>query len=86
MVALAASQDPDGARVTLELSYHNCSGICCRIKRKTEVDVQALAQGFKQAAETAYKAVMKPTEGTILTVAREIGEIAISLSKRRRTY
>ena len=36
------------------------------------------AQALKKGSETAYKAVMKPKEGTILTVARVIGEDAVS--------
>lgn len=43
-------------------------------------DIKTLAKAFKQAANTAYKAVMKPTEGTILTVARECGDYAVSIS------
>jgi DAK2 domain fusion protein YloV len=42
--------------------------------------VQDLAEGLEQAAEIAYQAVMKPVEGTILTVSREVGERAIELS------
>ncbi|MGM0370079.1 MAG: DAK2 domain-containing protein [Bacillota bacterium] len=42
--------------------------------------VKDLAAGLEQAAEVAYQAVMKPVEGTILTVAREVGECAIDLS------
>jgi DAK2 domain fusion protein YloV len=38
------------------------------------IDGAVLAQAFGLAAERAYKAVMKPTEGTILTVARVVGE------------
>ncbi|HZK33211.1 MAG TPA: DAK2 domain-containing protein [Tissierellaceae bacterium] len=45
---------------------------------KDTVDIKTLSYAFKQAAETAYKAVMKPTEGTILTVARECGEYAVA--------
>ena len=37
---------------------------------EAELDVPILANAFDRAAETAYKAVMKPKEGTILTVAR----------------
>ncbi|WP_268913038.1 DAK2 domain-containing protein [Lentilactobacillus sp. SPB1-3] len=37
---------------------------------KTELSAQDLADGFIAATETAYKAVMKPTEGTVLTVVR----------------
>lgn len=47
-------------------------------------DTKLLANAFKQASETAYKAVMKPTEGTILTVARECGEYAMSIYKEER--
>ena len=39
-------------------------------------NVQLLANAFKKASDYAYRAVMKPTEGTILTVAREMGECA----------
>ena len=43
---------------------------------KSEIDVKVLADIFRQAKESAYKAVMKPTEGTILTVARMMSEFA----------
>ncbi len=46
-----------------------------------EVGINTLARAFKEAANTAYKAVMKPTEGTILTVARECGDYALSIAK-----
>lgn len=39
-----------------------------------KIDRESLAASFKRAAETAYKAVMKPKEGTILTVARGMSE------------
>ncbi|MCL2352935.1 MAG: DAK2 domain-containing protein [Firmicutes bacterium] len=39
-------------------------------------DGRRLAEAFRKASDTAYKAVMKPREGTILTVAREMGEQA----------
>ncbi len=41
------------------------------IKKEKEIDAQILCAAFQKAVETAYKAVMKPKEGTILTVARE---------------
>ena len=41
-----------------------------------EIDVQVLSDAFEKAVETAYKAVMKPKEGTILTVARGMAEKA----------
>ncbi len=45
-----------------------------------EIDVQILADAFEKGVETAYKAVMKPKEGTILTVARGMANRAIELS------
>lgn len=52
-------------------------GFALGLSDKDEANVEDLANGFKSAADTAYKAVMKPTEGTILTVARECGEFAM---------
>ncbi len=46
-----------------------------------EVDVDTLAKAFEKAVESAYRAVMKPKEGTILTVARGGSEIAEKLAK-----
>lgn len=40
-----------------------------------------LSDGFVRAVETAYKAVMKPKEGTILTVAKGVAEKAVELSE-----
>ena len=42
------------------------------------VDSKTIAESFKAASDTAYKAVMKPVEGTILTVARETAEKAMN--------
>ncbi len=42
------------------------------IKEHDEVDIPLLSDSFEKAVETAYKAVMKPKEGTILTVAKGI--------------
>lgn len=46
-------------------------GFTKAIKYSTEIDMELLAEALQRATETAYKAVMKPKEGTILTVARE---------------
>ncbi|SHE27377.1 DAK2 domain-containing protein [Alkalibacter saccharofermentans] len=43
-----------------------------------ELDIQNAAQALQYASDMAYKAVMKPTEGTILTVARGMAEFAMS--------
>ncbi len=56
-------------------------GFTKAIKDLEEIDVPALANALDKARETAYKAVMKPKEGTILTVARGISEKALQLSK-----
>lgn len=45
-----------------------------------EIDVQILAEAFQKAVETAYKAVMKPKEGTILTVAKGMANRALELA------
>ena len=52
-----------------------------KVIRNYEVlDAQILANAFQKAVETAYKAVMKPKEGTILTVARGAAEKAAELA------
>ena len=43
-------------------------------QNSAELTIPDVAEGFAKAVETAYKAVMKPKEGTILTVAREMAE------------
>ena len=50
------------------------------IKEHEEVNVTVLAEAFDKAVETAYKAVMKPKEGTILTVAKGANEKAHELA------
>ena len=56
-------------------------GFTKSIREAEEIDVKALAEAALRAKETAYKAVMKPKEGTILTVARGIAEKAIELAE-----
>lgn len=55
-------------------------GFTRSIKTLDVIDIPALAEAFEKAVETAYKAVMKPKEGTILTVARGAAEKARELS------
>ena len=50
------------------------------IKNCTTIDKIVLCDAIERACETAYKAVMKPKEGTILTVARGAADKAIELS------
>ncbi len=49
------------------------------VKEQKEIDVTVLAAACIRAKETAYKAVMKPKEGTILTVAKGIAEKAAEM-------
>ncbi len=51
------------------------------IRDYEELDAAIIADSFDKAVETAYKAVMKPKEGTILTVAKGVAERAMELSK-----
>lgn len=46
-------------------------GFTRSVQKSEELDATAIAAALEKAVETAYKAVMKPKEGTILTVARE---------------
>lgn len=52
-------------------------GFAKGLKGKTEADGQDIAEALTIGVEAAYKAVMKPTEGTILTVARVAAENAV---------
>ena len=54
-------------------------GFTKAIQGKKELDPIVLANAFEKAVETAYKAVMKPKEGTILTVAKSMAEKAREL-------
>lgn len=52
-------------------------GFSKSIENENEIDAIQFAKAFQAGVNTAYKAVMKPVEGTILTVAREAGEAAV---------
>ena len=56
-------------------------GFCKVIAGYDEVDVTVLCDAFQKAVETAYKAVMKPKEGTILTVAKGAADKALELAE-----
>ena len=49
------------------------------IKTVDEIDVDIMCEAIQKSCETAYKAVMKPKEGTILTVARGVADKALEL-------
>ena len=56
-------------------------GFAKSVLNKKELTPQDLAQALQGGVETAYKAVMKPQEGTILTVARKSAEAAKKVAK-----
>ena len=56
-------------------------GFCKEIKTAEQIDIPTLANAFARATETAYKAVMKPKEGTILTVAKGMADKAAELAE-----
>ncbi|MFI3206384.1 MAG: DAK2 domain-containing protein [Clostridia bacterium] len=81
---LTASAMLRGARgnsgVILSLLFR---GFSVGLAEQEEADASALVKALKVGVEEAYSAVMKPTEGTILTVARvasELGEAALEMS------
>lgn len=53
-------------------------GISKEVKGKQQIDVREFAAALKKGSDAAYKAVMNPTEGTILTVAREVAQTAVA--------
>jgi len=86
---LQANRDKNVSEVAKILAYSTLRGargnsgvILSQLMRgisRTFTDIQSatlmdFSNAFKKATETAYRAVMKPTEGTILTVARETSE------------
>lgn len=56
-------------------------GFCKNIEDAETIDAKTFAESFEAGVDTAYKAVMKPVEGTILTVARESAAAGIESAK-----
>lgn len=56
-------------------------GFCKVIAEYDEINVQVLTDALQKATKTAYKAVMKPKEGTILTVAKGMSDKALLLNE-----
>ncbi|SEB19671.1 hypothetical protein SAMN05421743_12638 [Thalassobacillus cyri] len=52
------------------------------LAQKDSCNTKEFAQALQSGVETAYKAVMKPVEGTILTVAKESAEAAVKAAKK----
>lgn len=59
-------------------------GFAKGVKKHNELSTAALADSLMEGSNTAYKAIMKPTEGTILTVIRETAEFAMK-NKEKHT-
>ncbi|EGL82598.1 DAK2 domain fusion protein YloV [Caldalkalibacillus thermarum TA2.A1] len=57
-------------------------GFAKGVESKEHLIAQDFAAGLKQGVETAYKAVMKPVEGTILTVAKDAAKVAEEKAKQ----
>lgn len=56
------------------------------VKDQEVLTTQTVADGFKHAVNTAYKAVMKPKEGTILTVAKVTSEKAVECARTTEDF
>lgn len=61
-------------------------GISKLLKNKKDISTKDFAVALKEGVNTAYRAVMKPTEGTILTVARESADKAIEISGNEEDF
>lgn len=59
-----------------------CRGVTLVVEHIDEITVKDVALACDKARETAYKAVLKPTEGTILTVSRMMAEFAMANYKK----
>lgn len=98
---VAAIQEPTFSNVTKAMSTGSLRGargnsgvilsqlirgLCKELENKTEVSNEDIANAFNRAISTAYKAVMKPKEGTILTVAKGMADKATELSKSKKDF
>ena len=61
-------------------------GFTKSIREEKQIDVQGLAAACARARDTAYKAVMKPKEGTILTVASGIAKKAAEMAEETELW
>ncbi|WP_071395375.1 DAK2 domain-containing protein [Bacillus tuaregi] len=57
-------------------------GFSKAIEQKAVINGTEFARAFESGVETAYKAVMKPVEGTILTVAKDAAKMAVQAAKK----
>ncbi|MBQ6332633.1 MAG: DAK2 domain-containing protein [Clostridia bacterium] len=81
-VALGALKNARGnSGVILSQLFRGYQQIC---KGQQEIDVGMLADALEAGTNAAYKAVLRPKEGTILTVSRMISQSCIAEVKRRK--
>ena len=79
-VSLGALKNARGnSGVILSQLFRGYQQVC---KGQTDITVAMLADALETGTNAAYKAVLRPKEGTILTVSRMISQAAISLTKK----
>ena len=93
--SLVSTNDADMARVCKAISSGSLRGargnsgvilsqllrgFCKTVDECETLDIKIIAEATVKAVETAYKAVMKPKEGTILTVAKGVSDKAVELA------
>jgi DAK2 domain fusion protein YloV len=61
-------------------------GFASKLKNNKRLNTVEFARALREGVETAYKAVMKPTEGTILTVARETADRANDICESVKSF
>lgn len=82
-VSLGALKNARGnSGVILSQLFRGYQQIC---KGQTEIDVSMLADALETGTNAAYKAVLRPKEGTILTVSRMISQAALALTKKKKS-
>ena len=81
-VSLGALKNARGnSGVILSQLFRGYQQVC---KGQTEIDVTVLADALEAGTNAAYKAVLRPKEGTILTVSRMISQAALALVKKKK--
>ncbi len=83
-VSLGALKNARGnSGVILSQLFRGYQQVC---KGQKEITVSMLADAFETGTNAAYKAVLRPKEGTILTVSRMISQACIAEAKRRKQF
>lgn len=81
-VSLGALKNARGnSGVILSQLFRGYQQVC---KGQTEIDISMLADALEKGTNAAYKAVLRPKEGTILTVSRMISQACVALVKKQR--